>query len=155
MKPVYHIHRSPSHIQVTETFWQSCETTVAYVMWCEHQSQPQKLLQETTAFQTRLEVCLFFFLFFLFLQTVVVPLVLLVLFLALAFSFWEEWPLTSYTADRGELDGGRELLTKKKSASSGLRDTRWRMRKHNWPTDKRKRNRGRVRLKLETRQLDN
>lgn len=32
--------------------------------------------------------------------------------------------LTSYTAERGELDGGRELLTKKKSASSGLKDTR-------------------------------
>lgn len=45
--------------------------------------------------------------------------------------------VTSYTAERGELDGGRELLTKKKSASSGLKDTRWRIRKHNWPTKKR------------------
>lgn len=42
--------------------------------------------------------------------------------------------VTSYTAERGELDGGRELFTKKKSASSGLKDTRWRIRKHNWPT---------------------
>lgn len=47
--------------------------------------------------------------------------------------------LTSYTAERGKLDGGRELLTKKKSASSGLKDTRWRMRKHNWPTEKHRR----------------
>lgn len=46
--------------------------------------------------------------------------------------------VTSYTAERGELDGGRELLTKKKSASSGLKDTRWRIRKHNCPTKKRK-----------------
>lgn len=44
--------------------------------------------------------------------------------------------VTSYTAERGELDGGRQLLTKKKSASSGLKDTRWRIRKHNCPTKK-------------------
>lgn len=45
---------------------------------------------------------------------------------------------TSYTAESGELEGGRELFTKKKSASSGLRDTRWRIRKHNCPTENRK-----------------
>lgn len=33
VKPVCHIHRSPSCIQVEETFRQSCETTVACVMW--------------------------------------------------------------------------------------------------------------------------
>lgn len=32
--------------------------------------------------------------------------------------------LTPYTVERGQLDGGRELLTKKKSASSGLKDIR-------------------------------
>lgn len=32
-----------------------------------------------------------------------------------------------------------ELLTKKKSASSGLNDTRWRMRKHSWPTERERR----------------
>lgn len=52
--------------------------------------------------------------------------------------FLLQGPVTSYTAERGELDGGRELLTKKKSASSGLRETRCRIRKHNCPTEKRK-----------------
>ena len=67
---------------------------------------------------------------------------------------WEGSSVTSYTAERGELDGGRELLTKKKSASSGLKDTRWRMRKHNWPTKKGERERSRERERDRERETE-
>lgn len=43
---------------------------------------------------------------------------------------------TSYKAESGQLEGGREFLTKKKSASSGLMHILCLIRKHSWPTER-------------------
>lgn len=43
---------------------------------------------------------------------------------------------TSYSTESGQLEGGREFLTKKKSASSGLMHILCLIRKHSWPTER-------------------
>lgn len=78
VKPVCHTSRSP-HFQVIEMFLRSCETTAVCVrasLWGNRRN-----LQETAAFQTRLEGLLFR----VFLQTAAVPVCARALFIYFCF----------------------------------------------------------------------